>query len=177
MKDLVRTTHPISGNASLTNVVQHLRSSLNCKNHDWSPGQREAAQRAVDEAEELLTTGPEEVITLPFVKPRLSLVDPRPLYQREFSTFPLITEPIPEGFFDSSWCNNATPEFKRNYPDGKSLYIQIDWPHPADREAGPEAHRYVVCLRDAKGEQVGDCFSSDDWQQTVAALALFPPFV
>lgn len=177
MNNLAKTIHPATGNASLVNAVRHLRGSLNCASHEWSPLQREAAEQAVAEAEELLGINhstmryeaPPNVAV-----PHLKLVDPRPLYQREFPAFPIITEAIPKGFTDSSWHNNTCPSFSHEYPDGSALHIHIDWLDPNEREAGPDAPRYSVWLQHNEGYQVGECLMSNDWQEIIAGLSRFP---
>jgi len=179
MNNLARTIHPTTGNASLINVVRHLRGSLNCAGHEWAPLQREAAEQAVAEAEELLGI---DASAARYEAPRgylfhLKLVekaDPLlPLYLREFPTFPIITEAIPEGFVDASWHNNACPSFDHVYADESILTIYLDWPKPEDRE-WDRASRYSMSLRDAQGDYVGEAVNADSWQEIITALGLFP---
>ncbi len=181
MNNLAKTIHPTTGNASLINVVRHLRGSLHCATHTWDPLQREAAEMAVAEAEELLG------IETPILKvrllmnepvkiegPHLKLVDTRPLYKREFPGFPTITEAIPEGFKDSSWHNNTCPSFSHEYPDGGALHIHLDWPNPDQRDAGPHFPRYSLWLQHHDGYDVGEAVVSNDWQEIITAIGLFP---
>ena len=101
-------------------------------------------------------------------------------YQKEFPNFDPATLPkIPVGFEDTSWHNDACPQFQSRV---LNLAIFVDYADPALREF-PEASRFVVCEIDSEGAigALYECESgglaTDDWSEveafvTKCALAL-----
>lgn len=81
---------------------------------------------------------------------------------REFPDFDLATlPPIPEGWTDSSWHNDACPSFTKG-----ELQLFIDYADPARRELGIEAPRFALM----RMPDLTLCWS-DEWADVLAAIA------
>lgn len=81
----------------------------------------------------------------------------------EFPDYPIDSlPPLPEGWQDMSWANDACPCF--GFGD---LIIFIDFPEAKDREF-PETKRFSVMRSPELAERDGTRLDSDDWSEVLA---------
>lgn len=92
-----------------------------------------------------------------------------PLWQREFPDFPVdgMPTPMPAGFEDASWLNDACPSFDN---DAAGLRLWVNYPNPRDREIEGSS-RFILCRTDANGEQVEDLFETEIWIDMIGRIA------
>lgn len=85
-----------------------------------------------------------------------------PNYQTEFPDFPAADMPaIPQGFDDTSWHNNACPNFAS---DELQLEIWIDYLDSAKREHQGYP-RFSASQQRAGIEHSGPSIATDDWAE------------
>lgn len=97
-----------------------------------------------------------------------------PDYRQEFPGRPEIEVAIPEGFEDSSWCQDVCPKF---YSPALGLVLWIEEPD-ADKREFPDLPRFclqrVNVLPDSDYEfpdgPMPPLCESDDWQEILAAI-------
>jgi hypothetical protein len=83
-----------------------------------------------------------------------------------------LPEPMPEGFIDDSWHNDACPCFARgDFEAMDAVRIWIEADAPAEREH-PDGPRYFMQVGPyGESEKVRDLYNGDDWQALLEALA------
>jgi hypothetical protein len=88
-------------------------------------------------------------------------------YREEFPDFDPATMPnIPEGFVDTSWCNDACPNFCN---EAISLAIFVDYLDPQKRDY-PDTARFTL-YRTGDGTMTEqDIVSTDDWDAILKAI-------
>ena len=90
------------------------------------------------------------------------------MYKSEFPNFSLDV-PIPAGFTDNSWHNDAMPNWIRELPDGQMVVLWIDYADPALRD-NPNNARFVLHVMDSTLTDVDDSFVTNDFAEIVAKL-------
>lgn len=91
------------------------------------------------------------------------------VWRKEFPSYPVEAMPaIPHGWIDVSWHNDACPRF---VIPSLCVSIWIDWPDPADREAGGK--RFIVNVCDPDTHEMPDdgfLYEDDDWLRLLGWL-------
>lgn len=86
-------------------------------------------------------------------------------YLTEFPDFPPADMPaIPETFEDTSWHNNACPNFAS---DKLQLEIWVNYLDPAKREYGEKYPRFAVSQQRNGIEMSGPSLETDDWNDVL----------
>lgn len=96
-------------------------------------------------------------------------------YKTEFPNFALDV-PIPAGFVDNSWHNNAMPCWVRELPDEKIMVLWIDYADPALRDH-PNNARFVLHVTDSSMTDVYENFASDSYEDVLNCLSDYFPFI
>ncbi|MDX0262906.1 hypothetical protein GOC60_17130 [Sinorhizobium meliloti] len=88
-------------------------------------------------------------------------------FKTEFPGFdPATMPPLPEGFVDISWHNDACPSFM----DPKTrLRLFVDYADPAEREM-TRGFRFSLHTCDKDGDCLQPVIDSDDWGDIAAAI-------
>jgi len=86
--------------------------------------------------------------------------------ETEFPDYPAHRlPPIPEGWTDMSWANDACPCFGVG-----RLIVFIDYPEPSEREC-PESKRFSVQANPETDGHNETFFDSDDWNAVLAFVS------
>jgi hypothetical protein len=97
-----------------------------------------------------------------------------PKFREEFPDFPVNDmPPLPAGFEDSSWHNDACPSMTNNV---LRLHIFIDYADPAKRDPSPneDCPRFIVQPLDADGCLMPDAeelLATDKWDDVLDLIA------
>lgn len=97
------------------------------------------------------------------------------MYKTEFPDFKLDV-PIPAGFVDNSWHNNAMPCWIRELPDGQMAVLWIDYADPTLRDH-PQNARFVFHLMDISLTDISESFASSDYDEVLIRLTDYFPLI
>ena len=97
------------------------------------------------------------------------------MYKTEFPDFKLDV-PIPAGFVDNSWHNNAMPCWIRELPDEKMMVLWIDYADPALRDH-PQNARFVLHVTDSSMTDVYENYASNDYDEVLICLTGYFPWI
>jgi hypothetical protein len=89
-------------------------------------------------------------------------------FKTEFPNFKLDV-PIPVGFVDNSWHNNAMPCWFRKLSDDQMVVLWIDYADPALRDH-PQNARFVLHVMDSTLTEINDSFISNDYDDILHKL-------
>lgn len=96
-----------------------------------------------------------------------------PLWASEFEDFPAEDmPPIPQGWTDTSWHNDAAPSFTAHtFADESYLRVWVDYADPKQRELS--GTRFWVALYSADASVRGDglpLLETDDWSDVLRTV-------
>lgn len=97
------------------------------------------------------------------------------MYKTEFPDFKLDV-PIPAGFIDNSWHNNAMPCWVRELPDDQMMVLWIDYADPALRDH-PNNARFVLHVTDSSLTDIYENFASDNYEDVLNCLSDYFPYI
>ena len=98
------------------------------------------------------------------------------MYKTEFPNFALDV-PIPAGFIDNSWHNDAMPNWIRELPDGRWVVLWIDFADPAKREILPPSGRFILHVTDNTLTDVHESFITADYDEVLMRLTNYFPWI
>lgn len=97
------------------------------------------------------------------------------IYKTEFPGFKLDV-PIPAGFTDNSWHNNAMPCWVRELPDDRMMVLWIDYADASLRDH-PNNARFVLHVTDSSLTDIYENFASDNYEDVLNCLSDYFPYI
>lgn len=94
--------------------------------------------------------------------------------EQEFPEFTLDVE-IPAGFSDESWHNDAMPSFVREFDNGRTLTIFVDYAERAksDYSEREDWKRFSLFMGSVDGIEEDPIVYTDDWDEVLIAIEDF----